>query len=111
MGRKDPFIKFFPSDFLGGTSGLSPAERGVYITLLCLIWDGNGPIQLDDGRLARRCGMPKASFKKALKALMDEGKIIRAPGGLTNKRAHDVLEDQNQRSATAKANAASRWTA
>jgi uncharacterized protein YdaU (DUF1376 family) len=33
MGES-PFIKFYPSDFLAGTSGLSPAERGVYITLL-----------------------------------------------------------------------------
>lgn len=52
-----PFIKFFPGDFLDGTSGLTPADRRVYITLLCLMWEGEGPITMDEGRLARRLGL------------------------------------------------------
>ena len=74
MGEK-PFIKFYPSDFLGGTSGLSPAERGVYMTLLCLIYEADGPIPRDDARLARRCGSPKAAFIRAIDCLIDQGKI------------------------------------
>lgn len=106
-----PFIKFFPGDFLGGVGGLSPAERGVYITLLCLIWDGDGPISMDEARLARRCGMPKAAFQKALSCLIDEGKIIRTPQGLTNDRAEKTLVDRQNRVQNAINAVNSRWSA
>lgn len=106
-----PFIKFFPSDFLGGTGGLSPAERGVYITILCLIWENDGPINLDDTRLARRCGMPKAAFTKALASLFDEGKLYRGETGITNKRAEKTLMDRQNRTQNASIAANSRWTA
>lgn len=105
-----PFIKFFPSDFLGGTSGLSPAERGVYITILCLIWEAEGPVALDDARLARRCGMPKAAFKRTLQALLDDGKLERVEGGLMNDRAKKTLVDRQNRSRNATHAANSRWT-
>ncbi len=104
-----PFIKFFPSDFLGGTSGLTPAERGVYITILCLIWDGDGPVAMDDARLARRCGMPKAPFNRILSALIDDGKIIRTDRGLTNKRAEKALVDRHIRRKNATHAARKKW--
>lgn len=106
-----PFIKFFPSDFLAGTSGLTPAERGVYITILCLMWDGGGPVALDDGRLARRCGMPKAAYLKAKKALIEEGKLVATPDGLSNKRAEQTLMDRLNRIQTATHAARQRWGA
>lgn len=92
-----PFIKFFPGDFLGGTGGLSPAERGVYITILCLIWENDGPVDMDDARLARRCGMPKAAFLKAMTALIDEGKLHRTGSGISNDRAEKTLMDRRNR--------------
>jgi uncharacterized protein YdaU (DUF1376 family) len=106
-----PYIKFYPSDFLGGVSGLSPAERGVYITILCLIWDHNGPVKIDEGRLARRCGMPKAAFRKALASLMDEGKIHLTDDGLMNGRAKKALSDRENRTKSAKHAANERWSA
>lgn len=104
-----PFIKFYPSDFLAGTSGLSPAERGVYITLLCLIFENDGPVTRDDGRLARRCGLPKGPFRKILGALMDEGKIIEADGSLSNSRAEKALIDRHLRSKNGTHAATERW--
>lgn len=104
-----PFIKFYPSDFLGGVSGLSPAERGVYITLLCLIWDKGQPIEEDHARLARRCGMPKATFSRSLEALIDESKIVRVDGLLTNERAEKVIVDRKNRTEKARAAAGVRW--
>lgn len=106
-----PFIKFYASDFLGGVSGLSPAERGVYITLLCLIWDKGHPIEEDHGRLARRCGMPKAAFSRCLEALIDERKIIRVDGRLTNERAEKVIVDRENRTEKARGAASARWSA
>ena len=90
MGEK-PFIKFYPSDFLAGTSGLSPAERGVYVTILCLIYEVDGAIQRDDARLSRRCGMPKAAFMRTIGALIDEGKLTEKGGMLSNSRAEKAI--------------------
>lgn len=40
----DPWVKFWPSDWLAGTSGLTAAERGVYITILALIYEQRGGV-------------------------------------------------------------------
>ena len=110
MGEK-PFIKFYPSDFLGGTSGLSPAERGCYITLLCLMYEADGPIERHDARLSRRCGAPKAAFVRILEALIDEGKITQSGNMLSNNRAEKAIVDRTNRSQIATHAAHSRWTA
>lgn len=106
-----PFIKFYPSDFLSGTSGLSPAERGVYITLICLIYDADGPIDRDDARLSRRCGSPKAAFIRTLDSLIGEGKIVCENGVLSNKRAEKAMNDRANRMQNAAYAASQRWTA
>lgn len=110
MGES-PFIKFYPSDFLAGTSGLSPAERGVYITLLCLIYEADGPIERHDARLSRRCGSPKAAFQRTLEALIDEGKIVEVDGMLSNRRAEKAIVDRQNRSQIGTHAAQQRWTA
>lgn len=104
-----PYVKFWPSDFLAGTSGLSPAERGVLITLLCLVWENDGPVERNDSRLARRCGLPVVGFQQALEALVAEGKIISTPEGLTNRRAEEVLADRRLRASKSKDAAEKRW--
>lgn len=106
-----PFIKFYPSDFLGGTSGLSPAERGVYITLLCLMYENDGPILRDDSRLSRRCGSPKAAFIRALDSLFAEGKLVEVDGMLTNKRAEKAIVDRTNRTQNSTHAAKQRWGA
>ena len=106
-----PFIKFYPSDFLGGTSGLSPAERGVYITLLCLMYENDGPILRDDSRLSRRCGSPKAAFIRALDSLLAEGKLVEVDGMLTNKRAEKAIVDRANRTQNSTHAAKQRWGA
>lgn len=35
---KPPAFQFYPDDFIAGTIGMSPSERGAYITLLCHQW-------------------------------------------------------------------------
>lgn len=106
-----PFIKFYPGDFLAGTSGLSPAERGVYITLLCLIYEMDGKIARDDARLARRCGAPKATYVRILEELIEQGKITESDGLLSNKRAEKALVDRQNRTRNATHAAQSRWDA
>ena len=71
----DPWFRFFPSDWLSGVSGLSAAERGVYVTLLAIMYDHGGPVVRDDSRLSRQCGLPKTGFIRALDGLIAIGKI------------------------------------
>jgi uncharacterized protein YdaU (DUF1376 family) len=106
-----PFIKFYPSDFLGGTSGLSPAERGVYITLLCLIYEADGSIKRDDSRLARCCGAPKAAFIRIIDGLIAQGKITEDGGMISNRRAEKAIVDRANRTQIATYAAKQRWVA
>ena len=36
--NKPPSFDFYPDDFIGGTLGMHPTARGIYITLLCHQW-------------------------------------------------------------------------
>ena len=107
----DPWARFFFSDFLAGTSGLTAAERGVYMTLLCLFYENDGPIRRDDGRLARRCGMTKAAFIKAITCLIEEGKITETGVMTSNARAEKEIKARAIRSINATASANQRWDA
>jgi uncharacterized protein YdaU (DUF1376 family) len=105
----DPWFRFFPSDWMSGVSGLSAAERGVYVSLLALMYDRNGPLVRDDGRLSRQCGLPKAGFVRALDGLIATGKIIFEEGCLFNLRAKSELTERENRKLTATSSAHSRW--
>ena len=105
----DPWVKFYPSDWLAGTSGLTAAERGVYVTIVMLIYENEGPITVDEGRLARRCGTTKAAFKKLFQGLCDEEKLTFEGGKISNKRAEKELCNRAIRSQKAKSSADQRW--
>lgn len=105
----DPWFRFFPSDWISGVSGLSAAERGVYVTLLAIIYDRGGPVERDDARLARQCGLPKAGFARALHALIETGKITEDDGCIFNNRAKNELTERENRKLTASEAAKSRW--
>ena len=103
-------VAFYPSDWLAGTRGLSDSETGVYITLISRMYEMAGPIVRDDERLARLCGCKsKAGFVKALKYLIEEGKILEAEGHLFNERVEKEIKNTTEKSTKAKAAAESRW--
>lgn len=39
MSEKAVHIALYPSDWLAGTRGLTPAETGIYITLVCMMYE------------------------------------------------------------------------
>lgn len=104
-----PWFKFYHQDWLAGTTGLSMAERGCYITLLALMYDAGGEILRDDNRLARRCGCPAPNFRSALQALIDDGKIIQDGDRLTNDRVKKEVMARENIGAMAREKAKSRW--
>ncbi len=105
----DPWFRFFPSDWTAGVSGLSSAERGVYITLISIMYDHAAPIERDDARLSRQCGLPKAGFVRALAGLTATGKIILVEGRLFNSRVKIELTERENRKLTATEAARSSW--
>lgn len=103
-------VAFYPSDWLAGTRGLSAEESGVYITLVCRMYEMAGPIERDDDRLSRLCGCKsKAAFVRALGYLIAEGKVIEVEGGLFNERVEKELQNTTEKSTKARQAAQSRW--
>lgn len=80
----NPFFQFYPSDWLAGTRGLTAAETGVYITLIAMMYEAEGPVSDDSKRLARLCGSTPAAFKKAIDGLVSTGKLTRDERGFFN---------------------------
>lgn len=101
-----PWHKKYHGDWLGGVAGLSAAERGIYETLLCLMYDAAGPILRDDGRLARKCGCPPMPFRRALEVLVREGKITQDGDMLSNPRVEKEIAIAQKKSVAMKKNGA-----
>lgn len=104
-----PWVRFFPSDWLGGTRGMSAAEAGVYINLIAMMYDNGEPLTEDHPKLARLCGASNATFKRTLERLVNDGKIIRAEAGLWNDRVQKEQVYRSEKSAVGKQAADERW--
>lgn len=104
-----PWVRFFPSDWLGGTRGMSAAETGVYITLIASMYERCEPIPEDHARLARLCGASNSAFKATLETLVAEGKIRRVDGGLWNDRVEKEGVYRLEKSEVGKQAADARW--
>ncbi len=77
-----PFIKFYPSDWLGSTKlrGVSLAARGVWIDLLAIMWEctprgtltvAGRPLSVTEA--AKRVHGPIKAVERAIEELLDEG--------------------------------------
>lgn len=104
-----PWIRFFPSDWLAGTRGMTAAETGIYITLIAMMYERGEPIPNDTGRLARLCGTTTAALKSTLSVLCNEGKISITDGGLWNDRVGVETEIRRDKSTSAQKSAETRW--
>jgi uncharacterized protein YdaU (DUF1376 family) len=104
-----PYVPFYTSDFLGGTGGMTAATKGVYITLLCLIYEAEGPVTQKWDMLARRCGCTLPAFKKAVQDLVDDGKIAVVDEGIWSEKCEKHLAQRVERRSSAKAAAKKRW--
>lgn len=68
-----PFIPFFAKPFIVDTLHLTAEERGIFVTLICMIATDRSPVDRDDKRMARACGCSKRAFSRALDSLLDLG--------------------------------------
>lgn len=103
------WVKFYPSDWLAGTRGLSAIETGIYITLIMMMYERGEPVADDRKRLARLCGTSSSVFSKAVDALIEDGKIIAVDSGLWNLRVEKEQKNREQLSDLQSKNARARW--
>jgi len=106
---ESPFFQFYPSDWLGGTRGLTAVETGIYITLVAMMYEQEAPIDMDQKRLARLCGATLPAFEKAIEELVAQRKIIITDAGLWNERTRKEIEKRAEKRALASASANARW--
>jgi uncharacterized protein YdaU (DUF1376 family) len=104
-----PYIPFYTSDFLGGTGGMTAATKGVYITLLCLMYEADGPLTQQYDTLARRCGCTLPAFKRAVQALEDDGKVVVLDEGIWSQKCEKHVAQRRERRRSATSAAKTRW--
>ena len=104
-----PWFRFYPSDWLGGTRGMSATEAGIYITLIANMYDRMEPLPEDYDRLARLCGTTKSALKKTIKTLIEDKKIVRIEGGFWNKKVQKEIEFREEKSNKSSSAAKKRW--
>jgi len=89
---------FYPRDWLTDTRNLQVAERGLFIDILCAIYNAGGPIEHDEDYLCRLGGYKNVrSLRRELTPLLDKKKLHKlsdADGGdwLMNNRAEEEIE-------------------
>ena len=81
-----PWYKRYPSDFITGAIGLTAEQKGVYSTLLDLMYDRQRPITDDPIELGRICGCSTRRFKTIRTQLAEREKIILRDGLISNSR-------------------------
>lgn len=104
-----PFVPFYTSDFLAGTSGMTAAAKGVYITLLCLMYESEAPLAQSWDTLARRCGCTLPAFRRAIESLQDDGKLTVTDAGIWSEKCDKHIAQRRERQSSATAAAKKRW--
>lgn len=96
--RKRPYYKRFPSDWLAGTAGLTAEQKGVYDTVLELLYDRGEPIKDEPRELARITGCSSTRRYSLIRdQLVAAGKLQLVDGYLTNprwERQYDVEQQE-----------------
>lgn len=95
---KDPAMLFYTSDFLTGVALLSMAERGQYITLLCL--------QQQHGHMTAQ--EMRAAVGKVSPAVMEKFQRD-AEGKFFNRRAELEIQKREKHAAAQRENVMKRW--
>jgi uncharacterized protein YdaU (DUF1376 family) len=99
MSKGLPWYRCDPRAFNDGMIGLTPAERGVYVTVLNCIYIEGGPVRDDALYWTHALGIQPAIWAKLRAGLLAKGKLFQAPMetgeiGLMNRRAEEELNNQ-----------------
>ncbi len=111
---KSPAFQFYPDTFLSDANVIlmSMAERGVYITLICVCWQ-QGRIPTDTATLAKLCNLSHAAFTKLWPAVQrcfivtSKGDALAHPR--LDRERRKQAEYKREKSDAGKAGANKRW--
>lgn len=103
---KPPAFQFYADDFLAGVLTLTLAERGLYITALCLQWNKGYITPTDFDRLGSGMDEPSMSHVKAKFEIGADGHLRNARMEAERKKQADYREE---RSKSGHLGAAARW--
>ena len=105
-----PYIPFYPGKWLGRTAKLSAAERGVFITLICEMYERMTPLEVDYKRLARLCATTPKTFENILNELLqDSNLLVMNDGGIWNLRVEKEIENAEKKSKKQSENSKRGW--
>jgi uncharacterized protein YdaU (DUF1376 family) len=88
---------------LAGMRGLSPEERGIYNTVLDLIYDHDGAVDDDEGFITYWCECDAPAWRRVRQRLVALGKLYAVNGTLRNPRADREVAEALQKRAMAQA--------
>lgn len=93
-----PYFKFFVDDWRAGTTELTYEQKGLYIDLLCLMWDRKGGLPNDPVEIAKLLGRNPKNVRRLLGELMagDKPKVRIARGKLINGRMYKLISEQQK---------------
>lgn len=92
-----PYIPFYPGKWLGRTAKLSAAERGVFITLICEMYERMTPLEVDHKRLARLCATTPKTFENILNELLQDSNLLVMNDGYLHAQILQDWELQHRR--------------
>jgi uncharacterized protein YdaU (DUF1376 family) len=95
MSRRDPWFKFYPSDWLRDTRELSLEQRGAYIDAICIHMERNGPIPDDMTWLAHQMHISKRKAQAIVEQLLEAKMLNRTGAGLTNSKCEKVIAERD----------------
>ena len=92
MTDRVPWFRCNPTKLLGALSGMEPDSGYLYTIILMRVYEVGGPIDDDEGVLARRTGYTPRRVAAALRWLIERGKVQRLDGGLLDSdTTHEEL--------------------
>lgn len=95
-----PWFKCNPRDFRDGLIGLTPEERGIYATILMLIYERGSPVPEEEGWICAHLGCSSRVWKKVRAALIVKGKLFavsfNGADSLMNRRAAEEIDSQKK---------------
>lgn len=102
---KDPAFLWYPKDWLQGTAELTPAEKGVYVDLLCHQHQ-SGDLPFEPARIARLAGLSLDEFTPIWEVLQSKFEAIDTSNGkrLVNRKLIQVVSDRKESALKTKKN-------
>ena len=97
MSRANPWFKCFPADWIEGTRGLTPEQRGIYFDCLCLIYEHEAPLPKDDKLMSHALHVSTRLWRSVRDALIEAGKLVETDDGYVNERACSELGSRSVR--------------